>query len=71
MSVQVCAIASGSNGNCYYVGSENEAILVDAGVGCKEIEGCIVNAGWRCNVRHMPVCPKGYEERITFLPILV
>jgi len=34
--VEVCAIASGSNGNCYYVGNENEAILVDAGISCKQ-----------------------------------
>jgi phosphoribosyl 1,2-cyclic phosphodiesterase len=35
--VEVCAIASGSNGNCYYVGNENDAILVDAGISCKQI----------------------------------
>lgn len=35
--VEVCAIASGSNGNCYYIGSEEDAILVDAGVSCKQV----------------------------------
>jgi phosphoribosyl 1,2-cyclic phosphodiesterase len=35
--VEVCALASGSNGNCYYIGNENEAILVDAGISCKQI----------------------------------
>lgn len=35
--VNVCALASGSNGNCYYVGNANDAILVDAGVSCKQI----------------------------------
>jgi phosphoribosyl 1,2-cyclic phosphodiesterase len=45
MSVEVCSIASGSNGNCYYVGNENEAILVDAGVSCKEIETRFRRAG--------------------------
>ncbi|MFI5156159.1 MAG: MBL fold metallo-hydrolase [Chitinophagales bacterium] len=29
---------SGSNGNCYYVGNGEEAILVDAGITCAEIE---------------------------------
>ncbi len=38
MPVEICAIASGSNGNCYYVGNENEAVLVDAGISCKELE---------------------------------
>jgi phosphoribosyl 1,2-cyclic phosphodiesterase len=35
--VQVCALASGSNGNCYYIGNEHEAVLIDAGINCKQI----------------------------------
>ncbi|MBS2210845.1 MBL fold metallo-hydrolase [Carboxylicivirga mesophila] len=35
--VKVCAIASGSNGNCYYIGTEKEAILVDAGISRRQI----------------------------------
>jgi len=35
--VKVCAIASGSNGNCYYIGTEREAILVDAGISRRQI----------------------------------
>ncbi|MFO7371242.1 MAG: MBL fold metallo-hydrolase [Bacteroidales bacterium] len=30
--ITLCAIASGSNGNCYYIGNSREAILVDAGI---------------------------------------
>jgi len=26
--VQICALASGSNGNCYYVGNDQEAVLI-------------------------------------------
>jgi len=32
----ICAIASGSNGNCYYVGNSNEAVLVDAGISARQ-----------------------------------
>ncbi len=35
--IELCALASGSNGNCYYIGNENEAILIDAGISCKQI----------------------------------
>ncbi|TRX70939.1 MBL fold metallo-hydrolase [Carboxylicivirga sp. M1479] len=35
--IKVCAIASGSNGNCYYIGTEKEAILVDAGISRRQI----------------------------------
>lgn len=35
--LEICAIASGSNGNCYYIGNQEDAILVDAGISCKQI----------------------------------
>lgn len=34
----ISSLNSGSNGNCYYVGNAEEAILVDAGISCKETE---------------------------------
>ena len=38
MSLFITSLNSGSNGNCYYIGNKNEAVLVDAGVCCKEVE---------------------------------
>lgn len=38
MKLFVTSLNSGSNGNCYYIGNEKEAILVDAGISCREIE---------------------------------
>ncbi|HYQ59038.1 MAG TPA: MBL fold metallo-hydrolase [Draconibacterium sp.] len=35
--LEICAIASGSNGNCYYIGNNKTAILVDAGISTKQI----------------------------------
>lgn len=35
--LEICALASGSNGNCYYIGNSEEAILVDAGLSFKQI----------------------------------
>lgn len=35
--LEICAIASGSNGNCYYIGNDKNAILVDAGLSGKQI----------------------------------
>jgi phosphoribosyl 1,2-cyclic phosphodiesterase len=35
--LEICAIASGSNGNCYYIGNEDDALLVDVGISCKQI----------------------------------
>lgn len=38
MSLFVASLNSGSNGNCYYVGNNEEAVLVDAGISCREME---------------------------------
>ena len=38
MSLAVCVLASGSSGNCTYVGSEHTRILIDAGLSFREIE---------------------------------
>ena len=38
MSVYFSSLNSGSNGNCYYVGNEAAAILVDVGLSCRETE---------------------------------
>ena len=35
--VEICALASGSNGNCYYIGNKQDAVLIDAGINCKQI----------------------------------
>ena len=38
MSLFITSLNSGSNGNCYYIGNESEAVLIDAGIACREIE---------------------------------
>ena len=38
MALYFTSINSGSNGNCYYIGNDNEAVLVDIGLTCKEVE---------------------------------
>ncbi|MFP5078843.1 MBL fold metallo-hydrolase [Pedobacter sp. JCM 36344] len=43
--LQIASLNSGSNGNCYYIGNETEAILVDAGLSCKETEKRMLRLG--------------------------
>ncbi|HMC85809.1 MAG TPA: MBL fold metallo-hydrolase [Chitinophagaceae bacterium] len=38
MSLFISSLNSGSNGNCYYFGNKEEAVLIDAGISCREIE---------------------------------
>jgi len=38
-NLKICSLASGSNGNAYYIAAGNEAILVDCGISYKQILG--------------------------------
>ena len=38
MSLYISSLNSGSNGNCYYIGNDDEAVLIDAGLSCRETE---------------------------------
>ncbi|PWS33748.1 MBL fold metallo-hydrolase [Pedobacter paludis] len=49
MALYFTSINSGSNGNCYYIGNDNEAILVDVGLTCKEVEKRMLRLGLSVN----------------------
>ncbi|OSZ79167.1 MBL fold metallo-hydrolase [Chitinophagaceae bacterium IBVUCB1] len=38
MSLYTASINSGSNGNCYYISNGKDALLIDAGLSCRETE---------------------------------
>ncbi len=38
MPLVITSLNSGSNGNCYYIGNGSDAVLIDAGLSCREIE---------------------------------
>jgi phosphoribosyl 1,2-cyclic phosphodiesterase len=70
MSLSVCSIASGSNGNCYYVGNETEAVLVDAGISCKEIEARSQRAGLSLQKVKAVFVSHEHTDHISGLPVL-
>lgn len=45
MSLFVASLNSGSNGNCYYVGNKDEAVLIDVGISCRETETRMARLG--------------------------
>ncbi len=49
MSLYITSINSGSNGNCYYVGNQREAVLIDAGVSCRITEERMKRLGLSLN----------------------
>lgn len=38
MALYFTSLNSGSNGNCYYVGTSTDAVLIDVGLSCRETE---------------------------------
>jgi phosphoribosyl 1,2-cyclic phosphodiesterase len=51
MSLQFTSLNSGSNGNCYYIGNDIEAVLIDAGLSCRETERRMKRLG--LNMQHV------------------
>ncbi len=45
MSLYISSLNSGSNGNCYYIGNQQEAVLIDAGISCRETERRLLRSG--------------------------
>jgi len=70
MSLFITSLNSGSNGNCYYVGNENEAILVDAGISCRETEKRLRRLGLSItNVKAIFVSHE-HSDHIKGIPVL-
>ena len=38
MALSIASLNSGSNGNCYYIGNDTDAVLIDVGISCTETE---------------------------------
>jgi len=50
MSLFTTSLNSGSNGNCYYIGNSHEAVLIDAGISCRETEKRMKRLGLDMNI---------------------
>jgi len=70
MSLWIASLNSGSNGNCYYVGNADEAILVDAGISCRETEKRIKRLGLSLHKVKAIFISHEHGDHITGLPAL-
>lgn len=43
--MKIASIASGSNGNCYYLENDDDAVLIDAGISARQIAARMANLG--------------------------
>jgi metal-dependent hydrolase (beta-lactamase superfamily II) len=57
MALSFASLNSGSNGNCYYLENEKDAILVDAGISCRETEKRMERLGLEMKKIRAFLCP--------------
>ena len=70
MSLFISSLNSGSNGNCYYIGNGQEAILVDAGLSCRETEKRMARLGLNMSSVKAVVISHEHTDHIFGLPVL-
>ena len=71
MSLFIASLNSGSNGNCYYVGNNDEAVLIDAGISCREIEKRMKSLGLQASRLKAVFITHEHTDHINGLPSLV
>jgi phosphoribosyl 1,2-cyclic phosphodiesterase len=70
MALLIAALNSGSNGNCYYVGNDTEAVLIDAGISCRETEKRMVRLGLSVKKVKAIFISHEHDDHISGLAIL-
>jgi phosphoribosyl 1,2-cyclic phosphodiesterase len=70
MSLFIASLNSGSNGNCYYVGNSHEAILVDAGISCRETERRMQRLGLSMQTVKAIFVSHEHTDHISGIPVL-
>jgi len=70
MSLFITSLNSGSNGNCYYIGNEHEAVLVDVGISCRETEKRMKRLGLDIRKVKAIFISHEHSDHISGVPIL-
>jgi phosphoribosyl 1,2-cyclic phosphodiesterase len=70
MSLYITSLNSGSNGNCYYIGNHEEAVLVDAGISCRETERRMGRLGLQMEKVKAVFISHEHTDHIAGLPVL-
>jgi len=70
MRLSISSLNSGSNGNCYYIGNGQEAILVDAGISCRETENRMRRLGLSMQQVKAIFVSHEHSDHIKGIPVL-
>jgi len=70
MALFITSLNSGSNGNCYYIGNEQEAVLIDAGISCRETEKRMLRLGLSMRLVKAIFISHEHSDHINGVPML-
>src|SRR5690606_23235302 len=70
MSLYITSLNSGSNGNCYYIGNEHEAVFIDAGISCRETEKRMKRLGLNIQKVKAVFISHEHSDHIRGVPVL-
>ncbi|RPD41802.1 MBL fold metallo-hydrolase [Chitinophaga barathri] len=70
MSLFITSLNSGSNGNCYYIGNAEEAVLVDVGISCREVERRMRRLGLTMDKVKAIFISHEHTDHISGVPVL-
>lgn len=70
MALRIASINSGSNGNCYYIENNEDAVLIDAGISCRETERRMKKLGLHMEKVRAIFISHEHHDHITGLPAI-
>jgi phosphoribosyl 1,2-cyclic phosphodiesterase len=70
MPITLTSLNSGSNGNCYYIGNDTEAVFIDAGISCRETEKRMKKLGLEMEKVKAIFVSHEHSDHITGIPAL-
>jgi phosphoribosyl 1,2-cyclic phosphodiesterase len=70
MSLKFCSLSSGSSGNCYYIGSTDGGILIDAGISAKNIRKFLDEKGISINTIMGVLVTHNHTDHIKGIEVL-